>query len=416
MVRQDQVRLRRRLVRRRREAHDEGHARERRLERAAGQRVRGVRVVHQEHVDVAVRQRALQIEDFIAGRERVQRGTAAKCHGAPELPADRVEEQHRDFEIDRVRIAGCRAAAHRQRWPGGRELSRQRVDVRGLHVGDRRQRLGRVRRHERSDPVEVRTNALVRQPVRDDGVHEREREGRFRPGPDGNPPVRVEPGERQARAREHEASERIRRAAAPERRVLPCELHVRHPRLEEVGAERQHEVRLVEPIRRDFGPTHDHRRSAAERLVVERLAEQTPIALHEREPLAREPLERSGRQLPNPRNAARSARPRLAQLLCQCRLGVVPAHGLIRTVAFSKQRPPESVRIVKRLNGRLAAHAQGASVHRMLRIALDFDDPRVNGLGEHTAARRTLAACRGDERRFARDDVVGSHEIGNERF
>src|SRR5207244_6387326 len=149
---------------------------------------------------------------------------------------------------------------------------------------------------------------------------DRQRDQRFGTGADGDPRVRVQAGERQARRNPRERSSRIADLTAARRGIAGGELDVRDPRVEEFSAEGEDRCGAIELVARDFVYTERELAGAQQRLVVERFVEQPAACVQRAEPRGRQPLERTGQQLANPRDPIRTLLPGGTQLRREQRL------------------------------------------------------------------------------------------------
>ena len=189
------------------------------------------------------------------------------------------------------------------------------------------------------------------------------------------------------------------------------ELHVRDPGLEELRAEGQHELGAIEVVARNLRTPERQIGSRANRVIFERLIGQPPRAAESRKPGGRELFEWTGLETAEPRNAVRSATPRIAQFRREQLLGVAPRDRLQDPVRVSDEWLPEPEWVVDRLYGRLTPRAQPATPDGMLRIALRLRDSAIDGLRNQPAPRRTRAARCRVVRWCAGDDRIGRHEI-----
>ena len=126
-------------------------------------------------------------------------------------------------------------------------------------------------------------------------------------------------------------------------------------------------------------------------------------------PLGGQRPERAGGVVGDERDAAAPARC-LAQLLPRELERVVPGDRLPCAV-LPHLRRLHAVGIVESLQRSLAARAQAACVHGVVRIALDLDRAPLARLDQHAAACRTLAAGAGVPVGHAREDVGGCHQV-----
>ncbi len=185
----------------------------------------------------------------------------------------------------------------------------------------------------------------------------------------------------------------------------------RQPRLQEVGAE-GHQVRsLADRVLRYRVPSERDAVRRPHRLVGERLVRDTWTRAHQPHPLVHQPAETSRLEPAHDRDApALLAAGEGGDLVGHLLLGVVPGDGLAL-----RQRAAEPIGMVERLQSGVTADAERAGVHRMIRVALELDHAAVAVLGDESASGRALAAHRREICRYAGDDVVGRHDIGEER-
>ena len=85
---------------------------------------------------------------------------------------------------------------------------------------------------------------------------------------------------------------------------------------------------------------------------------------------------------------------------------LVPRGGL-EGVAFAYHRRAIPVGIVHPLHRRQTRGADGATIHRMLGVPLEFDGPSVSHFSEHTAGGGAFTASGRVVGRHTRDGVVG---------
>src|SRR5262249_44429469 len=168
----------------------------------------------------------------------------------------------------------------------------------------------------------------------------------------------------------------------------------REPRLDEIGAERQHDFRVLEGVVRHHVAAEYLAIRCADRLVAERLeghARARAEALH---PAVEKRGRASALTLRHDRDgAALAGLPQLTGLVGHELARIVPRHCL-QHVAIAPLSAGETIRVIDLLQSRLAPHAERALIDGMVRIALELHDPAVAIAREHTAASGTLAAHR----------------------
>ncbi len=383
-IRDDEIAQLRRLVGLAREAHAIRRLRERLGElRGLRQRVRRIAAAH-EHDARLPRAHPLDGgEHMVVGRDSVERRDR---FGRLDRRADGavrgVDRRHRERDVERV--GACRAG-QRERVLRRRELVGESLQRRGVDTAIGRRLLNACLLGER--------------------VGDRQLAARLA----GDPLVGVEPGQRTARADVPEA----RRAGELRARLGEVELlrNVGAPRLEEVGAERDDEARVLEAER---GPRHAVGAPVGfdRRAVGLEVHAQLPRHAVRGEPAVEEARERAALVLVE-EDRVGGRRPRLGERLAQPRDGVVPRDRLPRAV-FLHHRRAKAVRIVETLQRRLAARAERAVVQWVIRISFELDRAPVARLDDEPAAGRALAAGGGEVRRDARDGLVGRMDIWNE--
>ena len=222
-----------------------------------------------------------------------------------------------------------------------------------------------------------------------------------------DPLVGIQAGERTARADVPEA----RRGIELRARIGEVELlnDARSPTVEEVGAERENELRVLEAGRRpgdtvrttigfDRGgigfsvDTQMRRQSLRRKPAVEEAREAARLVV----------IEENGRLALRRPDGVGEARDR-----------VFPRRRLPRA-AFVDHRRAEAIGIVETLRSSLTARAERALAHRMVGIALELEDAAVARLRDHAAGGDAFAADRGVVRRDAGNGVVRRDEIWNE--
>ena len=267
------------------------------------------------------------------------------------------------------------------------ELTAKRIEHRGAHARGLRGRLDRKPACE----------------------HAHDRHLAARPAVD--PLVGVETGERAARSYINKSRGIVVIGA----RIGEIELlrHQRAPAVEEIRTNRNHQSGGVEiePWPGDavaLSVCRDHR------VIGARVVAQMSGHSEAREPRVEEAGETSRLVLIDEDRVSRAPPAAcLSELLRKDLQRFVPNYGLEAPIP-SNHRPAIAIGIVKTLQGRLASRAKRASVHRVVRVALELDRTSVTGLGYDAARCGAFTAGRRVIGRYAGYGLVRRNQIWNE--
>jgi len=396
-----------RLIRQVRKADDERHLAERVGElEARRQREDGIDAPSEhQHLDLAAGHRARQRGHLGVRGDLAVRGVGAEAHGLADVAGRRVQEVDGDLGLRRVGTGDRHAAADRQPGLGVSEDLREVLDRRKADAGF----LG--------SPLEVDLGdrlgeALVGRALVHHHPEDGEGEHRLRPRNVANPLVRVR---RRQRLSGLDVDERA--GASVAERVHPGErarvVDVRQPRLDEVGAERQHDFRVLERVMRDRVPIERDLVRGPDRLVAERLERHARARPQRLNPAVEQRAEVAGLELRHDGDrAALPGRTERADAFGDELLGRVPENRLGRAAGLAHARAGEPVGMVEALKRGLSAQAQRAFVDRMVRIALELHDTPLAVARDDAAAGRAFAAHRGVPRGDAGHDLVVGHHQG----
>ena len=381
VVGQHQIAELRRLVRIARERDLERHLRDRVGDLGALRaREHGVRAAHEEERHLPRAHFLDRIGELGVGRDPLEARDRLRAeHRAPDVAELLVERVHREAELH--------AATGEQKARPRCERRRQRLQRCGRHIRGLRSLGDGARASKRVRDRELGAG-LARDPL-----------------------VRVHPRERAPRTDvDHARRVGALRARIGERQLLR---NVRAPRLEEIGAEGDDELRRGEVERR---PRH----------AVALLVRSDHAAVRERrvaqvrgDAVAGEPSVQESREAPGLVLIDEERVPRLPralhrrELLRQERDRLRPRDRRERAV-LAEHRLPIAVRIVEPLHRRLSARAERPAIQRMIGIPLHLESASVAHFEEHAASRRALTAGGGVEVGDARHRLVGLHEIRNE--
>jgi len=221
----------------------------------------------------------------------------------------------------------------------------------------------------------------------------------LRAGPRGQPLVRVEPGQRLVRPDPDEVS-----PAAVVVRVCADEavrvVHGREPRLHEVRAERDHDLRVGEIVARQHVRAEEQAVGRAHRLERERV-EPHPLDAERGGPLVQQPVhgarEAGCEEDRTPR--------RLLERGDQALLGLIPGQRLELAV-HPREGLRHPVRVVQPVQRGLPARAEAAVRDRRERIALRLHRTPFPRPDVHAAAGGALPARGAEPRREAGDHVL----------
>ena len=185
-------------------------------------------------------------------------------------------------------------------------------------------------------------------------------------------------------------------AAVAERvhaREGPRVVHVREPGLDEVGAERQDGLGVLERVVRDRVAIERDLVRGADRLVGEGLQGHAGTCPEGLPPSVEQPTEVPVLELRDDGD-----RPALAAVLERGDLvrddlrGGVPRCGLESGAAFTNHRSGDPVRMIEALERSLASQAERARVDRVVGVPLELDDAPLAIARDDAAAGRALPA------------------------
>ena len=426
---QDEVRPRRRLVRVRRRRHDERHGVESRTEIGRPrQRVHRVHLVEEQHVNLAPPHCVRQVDHVLVRRRGVPHRRGREAHRRADVARHAVEQRDGDLRLGRAGAPRGGPAADGEGPAGSevrvREGPSQLGDARRGHAAPGGGRFGAPGFDEPADLLYLarREQVALHPPLGHDGPYHRGRHRSLGAGLEGDPLVRARRGERQARLEVHEARGAAV-AGTPRFREVAGVAHRGEPGLQEVRSERDHEVGPAEVVLRQAVAPEDRPAGGPQRLVGERLVPQPAGAAHGGGPAVDERIQGAGQDRGHDGDAVTpSGRPQIGEAVGERALAPLPVDrvehrpsgGRVRGAA--SVRAAVAVRAVESLERRLAAHAEGAAVRRMRRIALDLYRPAFASLDEGAATARALAADAGVPGRDARNDVLGRHDVRNDPF
>ena len=355
----------------------------------------------QQQLDLALRHRLHELSNLGERRHAAPGGIRPEAHGLADRARRRIEQIDRGLGGGRVRARHRGAAANGQSRLGVAEHLGHLLD----RLGGNAARLGGLLDVDRGHGF---SEAPVDQSLIDHRLQHGQRDEPLGSRSIADPVVGIRCGHRLPRLDVNE-----RAGPAPGEAVRSREAtrvaDVRQPRLDEIGAEGQHDLGVLEGVVR-----HD---VAAEHLVIRRtdglVAEWLEGDARARAHALHPPIEEDGLatilELSHDRDGA--SLPGLAQLtgLVGHELErLVPRHRLQR-VAVTPLRAGETVRVIDLLQRRLAAHAERALIDRMVGIPLELHDAAVAVAREHAAAGWALTAHGREIRRDAGHDLLVRH-------
>ncbi len=371
-----------RLTRHVREADDQRHLADRVGElEARRQRERRVDPGTQdEDFDLPARHRARQARDLGIRRHLPVRRIGAEPHGLPHVAGCRVQEIDRDLRLGGVGPRDRDAPADGEPRLGAGERFRDVLDgldthtalVRGaLHV-DRRDRFA---------------EASIGRSLVDHHTQDRQGEQPFRARRVADPFVRVR--RRQGLTR-LDVDERAR-ASVPERVHAgegPRVVDVREPRLDEVGAEGQHDLGVLERVVRNRVTAEREAIRRADRLVGERLQGHARARAERLRPAIEHPAQTAVLELCHDRDrAALAAGAERPDPVGDGLGGGVPRGALESRASLADLGAGDAIGMIEALERGLAAHAERAGIDGMVGVALELDDPTLAIARDDAAAR-----------------------------
>ncbi len=314
----------------------------------------------------------------------------------------------------RRRIVGAR---DRERAIGLAERLAQRGNRLGRHAGARAGRGGIEIRDRLGERREVEARVRRYLAILDQHVEHAPRDVGLRAGRRRDPVVALrrrhaEPRSDVGRAADSQRAAPILRRA--KQRILARELHRRLPRLEEVRAERNQHLGLIDSIGRQIAPAKQRLRRDARRLLVDCFVKYRARRILRSDKRQRDFLEGRTLRRPEERDAILARLRRRRQPVVEQFPGFVPRHCPQRAVAAANLRMRQSVRIVQSLQRSLPARAQSALSDRIGGIALELDDAPFTDSRDHAASGRALCAGRRKEARYSRHYVFIGHDVRNQ--
>ena len=148
--------------------------------------------------------------------------------------------------------------------------------------------------------------------------------------------------------------------------------HVREPRLQEVGAEREHDLGVLERVVRDRVATEGDAVGRPERLVSEGLERHARPSADRLDPRVEERAQAAVLELGDDGDRAPLPRfPELGDPVAHLRTRALPVYGP-DTAPLGHTRPREPVGVVEPLERRLAANAERAVIHWVLGAPLEL--------------------------------------------
>ena len=249
----------------------------------------------------------------------------------------------------------------------------------------------------------------IRHSLVDHHAQDREREQPFCSGGIADPFVRVRRRQRLTRL---DVDERAG-AAVAERvhaREGPGVVHVREPGLDEVGAERQDGLGVLERVVRDRVAIERDLVGGADRLVGEGLQGDPGTRPERLHPAVEQATEVSVLELRDDGDRpALAAGPERGDLVRDDLRRGVPRGGLESGAAFANHRSGDPVGMIETLERGLAPHAERARVDRMVRVSLELDDAPLAIARDDAAAGRALPAHGREPRGDARHELLVRH-------
>ena len=406
VLRQNQVGHRGGVVHESREAEDKGHV-------VAGvpesggvrQAVHGVGTLDHQHLHVALLHLGDQLLPVIErcglgrGREALDgRGRVGDDAAIPAETADEMVQRVDRREIEQpVGVRRRAAAADGKPVAGGREVVSDSAHLHGGHTRPRLYQLwGELIEHRRVAARQLLDGARCGQAVGDDHVRHAQREQALLAGAHEKPLVGV--GGRHRKPRLHLYERAALALALPEVAVAPRVAHGGDPRVQEVGAERQHVARVVD-VEVGQAVLVEHLLDGPAKVgLLEHLVGHVAatVARHEAiDHVAHVGARRLGYEHHGLLVAGGAL---VIELIGEAADGVGPAYLLVlarSALAGAYQRPAYAVGVVERLQARLAACAVLAAVDRVVDVALDLLGPALHHAHHEPLAGGAAAAERG---------------------